>query len=252
MNTNPINATLLTADQEAITAAVNTIKQKLPFLIDLTSDDRQAIVKLGDKSQAFLKKALDVAALNPGVLPVSFDLTEMRNNAQLYADLSSIGLALRSCTNRSKIRRCTLAVRPTARRVPCTPVPKAALPARPCKPWPESSESGSGGDTPLPRPRLPKPQPRHSPQRQRHKACRPAATDIRNRLFVAASVSPLLEAQRTPVSSSAQLLTSVDGLPRCNGKVGTCSGERRTLAREGRNVRKRRFDLRSRASGLGV
>ena len=95
MNTNLTNANFSTADQEAIATAIATIKQKLPFLIDLTRNDRQALVKLGDKSQAFLKKALDVAAQNPGVLPVSFDLNGMRNNANLCDDLSSISLALR-------------------------------------------------------------------------------------------------------------------------------------------------------------
>ena len=94
MNVNPINTALSAADQESVTAAIAAIKQKLPFLIDLSKDDRQALPKLGDKSQAFLRKALDVAVLNPGVLPVSFDLNQMRNNGQLFSSLSSISLAL--------------------------------------------------------------------------------------------------------------------------------------------------------------
>ena len=94
MNTNTINATVSTSDQEAVTTATAAIKQKLPFLIDLTTTDRQSLVKLGDKSQAFVKKALDVAEQNPGVLPAAFAVNQMRQDVEMFAYLSSVQLAL--------------------------------------------------------------------------------------------------------------------------------------------------------------
>ena len=94
MTANTVNATLSTADQDAVMAAITTIRQKLPFLIDLTLDDRKTLVKFGDKSEAFVRKAIEVAALNPKMLPVSFDLEEMRRDAQLFDNLAPIRLAI--------------------------------------------------------------------------------------------------------------------------------------------------------------
>ncbi len=94
MKTIQINATFSPADQEAVMAAVVTIREKLPFLIDLTVDDRKALVKLGDKSHSFVRKAVDVAVQNPKMLPVAFDLEKMRKEAQLFDDLSTIQLAV--------------------------------------------------------------------------------------------------------------------------------------------------------------
>ena len=74
--------------------AIDTIRQKLPFLIDLTANERVAMAKLGDKSQGFVKKALEIAVQNRGMLPVSFDLEEMRKDAQLFESLSAIQFAL--------------------------------------------------------------------------------------------------------------------------------------------------------------
>lgn len=80
MAMTPISATLAQADREALLAAVATIKEKLPFLIDLTADERKALPKMGDKSRAFVSKALEVATQNPNFLPRSFDLGELRKD----------------------------------------------------------------------------------------------------------------------------------------------------------------------------
>jgi len=91
---NPINGTLAPADQDAIMAAIGTIKQKLPFLIDLNKDQRKGMSKLGNKTHGFVRKALDVATQNPGVLPAAFDVSQMRSHTQLFEDLTPIKLAI--------------------------------------------------------------------------------------------------------------------------------------------------------------
>ena len=100
MNMNRVSATITKADEEAVIAAIDTIGQKLPFLIDLTTTERVAITKLSDKSQAFVRKALEVAAQNQGMLPVSFSLEEMRKDAELFERLSTIRIALDKLTNK--------------------------------------------------------------------------------------------------------------------------------------------------------
>ncbi|MGC1374778.1 MAG: hypothetical protein WA821_01055 [Anaerolineales bacterium] len=94
MSNNRVSATLSPADQKAVLDAIATIKQKLPFLVDLTPDERHGLPRLGDKSRAFVSKAAQVAAQNPDFLPRSFDVDEMRRDADLFEALQPIDLAL--------------------------------------------------------------------------------------------------------------------------------------------------------------
>ncbi len=88
-----MSATLSTEDQQAVLTAVETIHQKLPFLIDLTINDRIGMAKLGDKTQAFVKKGVDIANQHHDLFPAGF-LDEMRKDAQLFDALGPIRLAL--------------------------------------------------------------------------------------------------------------------------------------------------------------
>ncbi len=57
MNTNRIDATLSPGDKDEVLAAIATLKGKLPFLIDLSPEERRALPKMGDKSRAFVSRA---------------------------------------------------------------------------------------------------------------------------------------------------------------------------------------------------
>jgi hypothetical protein len=94
MTTNQISATMTKADRDAVLAAVATIKEKLPFLMDLTPEQRTSLPKMGDKSQAFVNKALEVATQNPDFLPRSFDLEEMKRDVELFQALYPVFLSL--------------------------------------------------------------------------------------------------------------------------------------------------------------
>ena len=94
MATNQFSTTLTPADRDAVMAAIATIKEKLPFLIDLTPEQRKSLPKMGDKSRAFVSKALEVAAQNPDFLPRNFDLDEMRKDVQLFEQLYPLVLSL--------------------------------------------------------------------------------------------------------------------------------------------------------------
>lgn len=74
--------------------AIATIKEKLPFLVDLTPEERRTMLKMGDKSRAFVSKALEVATQNPNFLPRSFDLEEMRRDLALFESLYPVFLSL--------------------------------------------------------------------------------------------------------------------------------------------------------------
>lgn len=94
MSENRVSAQLGEAERQAIYAAIQTIRQKLPFLIDLTPEERHALPKIGDKRRGFVAQALEVAEQNPDILPRSFDVGEMRNDVELFSALSPVLTAL--------------------------------------------------------------------------------------------------------------------------------------------------------------
>ena len=94
MPDNRVSATLSDADRQAVLAAIQTIRQKLPFLIDLTTDERRRLPKMGDTGRAFVDRALVVAEQNPDILPRSFDLEEFRRDVELLDALRPVALAL--------------------------------------------------------------------------------------------------------------------------------------------------------------
>jgi hypothetical protein len=94
MAENRVSAVLSQADRDAVVAAIETIRAKLPFLVNLTPDQRRAMLKLGDKSVAFVNRASEVAAQNTGLLPAAFELAEWQKDADLLLALRSIEVAL--------------------------------------------------------------------------------------------------------------------------------------------------------------
>ena len=63
---------------------IATLKQKLPFLIGLTKEERISMLKLGDKSRAFVQKTMELVKQNQDFLPRSFDVEEMQKDVDLF------------------------------------------------------------------------------------------------------------------------------------------------------------------------
>lgn len=74
MSQNLVDIDLTTDALGAIDAALTALETSLAPLVALTPDQRQQLVKMGDKSEAFCRQAGHVFAENPGILPGSFDL----------------------------------------------------------------------------------------------------------------------------------------------------------------------------------
>ncbi|MFN0119100.1 MAG: hypothetical protein ACKV2V_01210 [Blastocatellia bacterium] len=94
MSNNRISHTLPVSDINEVMNAVNTIKQKLPFLLSLTSDERRSQLKPGDRGRVFATTALEIGVQNPEILPPVFSLEEMRKDVELLAAFQPILLAL--------------------------------------------------------------------------------------------------------------------------------------------------------------
>jgi hypothetical protein len=94
MTDNRISASLSAADRQAVLDAITTIRLKLPFLIDLSPEERRALPKMGDSSRAFVAQALEIARQNPDILPRSFDVEEMHKDVELLDALAPIRTSL--------------------------------------------------------------------------------------------------------------------------------------------------------------
>ncbi|MDR1338862.1 MAG: hypothetical protein LBK58_02225 [Prevotellaceae bacterium] len=83
--------------KEAIEQALRKIDEAIailhPNLYSLTPDDRQRLLKMGDKSLAFVEKTGELAETNPQFAPSYFDLSEFKTD---FAD----AVNLRTVANR--------------------------------------------------------------------------------------------------------------------------------------------------------
>jgi hypothetical protein len=95
MAQNRVSASLSLTSQMAVLDAIKTIKDQMDFLIDLSTQERRELPKMGDKSRAFVSRALDVATQNPDFLPRSFDLAEMRRDVELFEAMHPVMLAVK-------------------------------------------------------------------------------------------------------------------------------------------------------------
>ncbi|NEO43657.1 MAG: hypothetical protein F6K55_05785 [Moorea sp. SIO4A3] len=95
-----ITGTLSERDIEEIKTALQTIEQKLPFLINLTIEERRRLFKMGSKSLSFVNNSLTAAQSNPKVLPASFDLEEFARDYELAVSLTDVLFQLRQLTEK--------------------------------------------------------------------------------------------------------------------------------------------------------
>jgi Mlc titration factor MtfA (ptsG expression regulator) len=59
MSYQNITGTLSPADIQEIKAALQTVQKKLPFLVTLSPEERRKLLKMGDKSLAFVKRLFE-------------------------------------------------------------------------------------------------------------------------------------------------------------------------------------------------
>lgn len=95
-----ISAKLTEADVRAIKEALATIQDKLPFLVNLTVEERRKLFKMGNKSLAFVSNSLTAAQSNREILPASFSVDEFVSDYQLATTLTDIHFGLQQLTEK--------------------------------------------------------------------------------------------------------------------------------------------------------
>lgn len=80
----------LTADAvAAIDAALDTLEKHFAGFIELTPRERQALPKMGGKSEAFCRQTLIVLDQSKAMLPSTFDLAEAQGDMNAFDTLRS-------------------------------------------------------------------------------------------------------------------------------------------------------------------
>ena len=89
---NRISSEITPEQAAAIAAAFEQLKTALApvLLINLTNEERTAILKMGDKTLAFVSKTLEYATQNPLLVPNYIDLAEAKKDNKLAADIYGI------------------------------------------------------------------------------------------------------------------------------------------------------------------
>ena len=98
MSYQNIAAALSPQDIQEIKAALQTVQKKLPFLITLSTEERRKLVKMGDKSLAFVNNSITAAQSNREILPATFNVEELVQDYQLAAALTELLISMQQLT----------------------------------------------------------------------------------------------------------------------------------------------------------
>ncbi|MEH1997324.1 MAG: hypothetical protein V7L00_00840 [Nostoc sp.] len=94
MSYQNIAAALSPQHIQEIKAALQTVQKKLPFLITLSTEERRKLVKMGDKSLAFVNNSVTAAQSNREILPATFDVEELVRDYQLTTALTELLISI--------------------------------------------------------------------------------------------------------------------------------------------------------------
>ena len=87
-------------DLAEIRTAISTLSTKLlPALKSLTAPERMEMAKMGDKTVAFVQKALEHCTANPELAPQFLDVTEFSGDVRAVETLRSIHAPLLQITD---------------------------------------------------------------------------------------------------------------------------------------------------------
>lgn len=82
------------SDRDAMLSLINQMREMLPFLRDLTAEERRALLGMAEKNRAFAGKVLEVILHNPDFLPRSFDIEKFQQELATFDRLSTVLMSL--------------------------------------------------------------------------------------------------------------------------------------------------------------
>ncbi len=88
--TNVINAEITDEDLQAVLQSINTIQQRLPFLLKLSPVDKKSTAMLEDGRYPFASKAVDYASREVSICPNAQLLDDAKRDLQVYDKLKTV------------------------------------------------------------------------------------------------------------------------------------------------------------------
>jgi hypothetical protein len=77
VNSNKLDVTLTAEGTAAVSASMASLYTAMPFLVSLTTTQIRQLPKLGDKSEAFVRQAHQIARDHPAALPLGLSVEQM-------------------------------------------------------------------------------------------------------------------------------------------------------------------------------
>ena len=101
MSQNIVSISLSNDDLAAIRSMLAGLEEKLKVMVELTADQRVSLLRMGARSESFVRHTLDTLEQDPDILPRSFDLEEMQRDLKALDDLRPIFSRLRQLGGRA-------------------------------------------------------------------------------------------------------------------------------------------------------
>jgi hypothetical protein len=89
---NKINVVFSITDRDKVLDLISQAMALLPGKVDLTSDDRQSMLKMGDWGRPLVEQTLVLAEQNDEFLPRSFNVAEMRKDKDFVDMISPVNV----------------------------------------------------------------------------------------------------------------------------------------------------------------
>lgn len=90
MPQSKISAALTATDKQAIITAIQTIKTKLPFLVNLNDVERKKLRKMGAVRTGYVQEVFYASSANTTSLPSGFDMVEYNKDFNIHKELREI------------------------------------------------------------------------------------------------------------------------------------------------------------------
>ena len=94
LGNNRVSASMTPEDFNAVKQAIFEIRNRMPFLVGLTTDERKKMLKINRSNKLFVSDAIEVARENPEVLPYYLTTDELEKDFTLFQQLNELLLPL--------------------------------------------------------------------------------------------------------------------------------------------------------------
>lgn len=91
--TNKISAEFNLDNKDAVLQKIKEVKTSMPFLVNLSVEDRKKLKGIGNKNLDYVQKCLEGALAFPDEMKKSFDIPEFQKDVLLFNNLLGVQIA---------------------------------------------------------------------------------------------------------------------------------------------------------------